>query len=145
MFLILGVQREFHFILCISQFAICSQIFLICYEFSNIIWRLYSYKDYKYIGSTYNVNQQYFYNLHSGSICIFLLVWLFLHTIKCQHNFGKGLRFILKYEPKPKEFEYSEDEELLMKDDEYLPDDDNFFYLILQYYFEFFTNLIKKN
>ncbi|CAG8529886.1 25324_t:CDS:2 [Gigaspora margarita] len=33
--------------------------------------------------------------------------------------------FILKYEPKPKEFEYEEDDEIFNKDDEYLSDDED--------------------
>ncbi|CAG8829173.1 34613_t:CDS:2, partial [Racocetra persica] len=58
-------------------------------------------------------------------IYMLLLVSLFIQTIKCQHNFGNGLEFILKYSPKPKEFKYDKDDEIFNKDDEYLSDNED--------------------
>ncbi|RIB10869.1 hypothetical protein C2G38_2250501 [Gigaspora rosea] len=61
----------------------------------------------------------------SDLVSILLLVSLFVQTIRCQRKFGNGMDFILKYEPKPKEFDYEDDGEIFNKDDEYLSDDED--------------------
>ncbi|KAF0517728.1 hypothetical protein F8M41_016868 [Gigaspora margarita] len=116
-FIIMGIQRESRLFVYIAQTVIFFQILITSFDFgismciflSNI-----SFDDVFVI-----------YIPFSDLVSILLLVSLFVQTIRCQRNFGNGMDFILKYEPKPKEFEYEEDDEIFNKDDEYLSDDED--------------------
>ncbi|RIB08891.1 hypothetical protein C2G38_313046 [Gigaspora rosea] len=116
-FTIIGIQRESRFFVYIAQTVIFLLILIIPFSFGMSL---------SVFLSNISFDDVYIIYLPFGDLVgIILLVSLFVQTIRCQRNFGNGMDFILKYESKPKEFEYEDFDEIFNKDDENLSDDED--------------------